>query len=255
MSTAIICDDEPRLAEALKAQLLVAWPELHVLAMGHSGGEALDLIAQHSPDIAFLDIRMPGLSGIEVARHVAGSPAAPHVVFVTAYDEHAIEAFEARAIDYLLKPIKTSRLQETVSRLRQAAASPTPQAVQIDADALRALALMLPTERKTLRWLNCGQGTEIDVIAVSEVLLFQSRDKYTTVVTADKERYVRTPLKSLVNELDPNEFWQVHRSAIIRVAAIERVTRDEIGRLQVKLRGSNERVSVSAAFAGLFRQM
>ncbi|MBK6295216.1 MAG: LytTR family transcriptional regulator DNA-binding domain-containing protein [Rhodoferax sp.] len=114
---------------------------------------------------------------------------------------------------------------------------------------------MLPTERKTLRWLNCGQGTEIDVIAVSEVLLFQSRDKYTTVVTADKERYVRTPLKSLVNELDPNEFWQVHRSAIIRVAAIERVTRDEIGRLQVKLRGSNERVSVSAAFAGLFRQM
>jgi DNA-binding LytR/AlgR family response regulator len=255
MTTAIICDDEPRLAEALQAQLLSAWPELQVVALGHSGGEALGLIAQHGPDIAFLDIRMPGLSGIEVARQVAGSAAAPHIVFVTAYDEHAIEAFDARAVDYLLKPVKASRLLETVARLRQVVSSPASPPVQLGADVLRALAQMLLAERKTLRWLNCGQGAEIDVIAASEVLFFQSRDKYTAVVTAEKERYIRTPLKDLMNELDPDEFWQVHRSAVIRVAAIERVARDEMGRLQVKLRGSNERINVSAAFTGLFKQM
>lgn len=252
MTTAIICDDEPRLAEALQAQLLTAWPELEVVALGHSGGDALDLIGQHSPNIAFLDIRMPGLSGIEVARHVAGGAAAPHIVFVTAHDEHAIEAFDARAVDYLLKPVKMSRLLETLTRLRPVAAAPP---LQLGADVLKALAKLVPAQRKTLRWLNCGQGNDIDVIAASEVLFFRSRDKYTAVVTAEKERYIRTPLKDLMNELDPDEFWQVHRSAVIRVAAIERVARDEMGRLQLTLRGSNEKISVSAAFTGLFKQM
>lgn len=255
MTTAIICDDEPRLAEALQAQLLAAWPELQVVALGHSGGEALGLIAQHSPDIAFLDIRMPGLSGIEVARQVTGGVATPHIVFVTAYDDHAIEAFDTRAVDYLLKPVKASRLLETVSRLRVATAPATSPPEQLSADVLRALAQLLPAERKTLRWLNCGQGSEIDVIAAAEVLFFQSRDKYTAVVTPEKERYIRTPLKDLMNELDPDEFWQVHRSAVIRVAAIERVTRDELGRMQIKLRGSSEKINVSAAFTGLFKLM
>lgn len=260
-ATAIICDDEPRLAEALQAQLQSAWPELQIVALGHSGGEALSLVAEHAPDIAFLDIRMPGLSGMEVARQLAGSPDAPHIVFVTAYDAHAMEAFDARAVDYLLKPVKAARLQETVDRLRaalqarKAAATPTTAAPQFNADILQALQQLVPAQRKTLKWLNCGQGTEIDVIATSEVLFFQSRDKYTAVVTVDKERYIRTPLKELMNDLDPDEFWQVHRSSVIRVAAIERVLRDELGRMHVKMRDSPEKIAVSGAFTGLFKQM
>ena len=261
ITTAIICDDEPRLAEALQAQLHSAWPELQIVALGHSGGEALSLVAEHAPDIAFLDIRMPGLSGMEVARQLAGSQEAPHIVFVTAYDAHAMEAFDARAVDYLLKPVKAARLQETVARLRAAvharAPDVTPAAIapQFNAEMLQALQQLVPTQRKTLKWLNCGQGTEIDVIATSEVLLFQSRDKYTAVVTADKERYIRTPLKELMNELDPDEFWQVHRSSVIRVGAIERVLRDEMGRMQVKMRGSPDTIAVSGAFTGLFKQL
>jgi DNA-binding LytR/AlgR family response regulator len=255
--TAIICDDEPRLAEALQAQLQSAWPDLHIVALGHSGGEALSLVAEHAPDIAFLDIRMPGLSGMEVARQLAGSPDAPHIVFVTAYDAHAMEAFDARAVDYLLKPVKAARLQETVDRLRAALQTRTPAtgSPQFNAEMLQALQQLVPAQRKTLKWLNCGQGTEIDVIAISEVLFFQSRDKYTAVVTADKERYIRTPLKELMNELDPDEFWQVHRSSVIRVAAIERVLRDEMSRMHVKMRGSPEKIAVSGAFTGLFKQM
>lgn len=257
MPSAIICDDEPRLAEALQTQLQSAWPELQIIALGHSGGEALSLVADHAPDIAFLDIRMPGLSGLDVARQLAGSPDAPHIVFVTAYDAHAIEAFDARAVDYLLKPVKAARLQETVDRLRAVMQTRTAAtaAPQFNAEMLQALQQLVPAQRKTLKWLNCGQGTEIDVIATSEVLFFQSRDKYTAVVTADKERYIRTPLKDLMNELDPDEFWQVHRASVIRVAAIERVLRDEMGRMQVKMRSSPEKISVSGAFTGLFKQM
>ncbi len=253
MTTAIICDDEPRLAQALRDLLKAAWPELNVLALGQSGGEALGLIAEHEPDIAFLDIRMPGLSGLEVARQVVSSDAAPRIVFVTAYDQHAIEAFEARALDYLLKPVKVERLAETVTRLKVSMNAGTPTTV--DQKLVEALRQISTVERKFLRWLNCGQGSEIDVIATSEVLFFQSRDKYTAVITADKERYVRTPIRDLLNELDPDEFWQVHRSSVIRVAAIERVLKDDVGRMRVKLRGTNELVPVSAAFTGRFRQM
>ncbi|MFN5541218.1 MAG: LytR/AlgR family response regulator transcription factor [Betaproteobacteria bacterium] len=253
MTTAIICDDEPRLAEALRTQLKVAWPELNVVALGHSGGEALSLIAEHEPDIAFLDIRMPGLSGLDVARQLVDSEAAPRIVFITAYDQHAIEAFEARAVDYLLKPVKVERLAETITRLKASISAGAPTTV--DQKLVEALRQISTVERKFLRWLNCGQGSEIDVIATGEVLFFQSRDKYTAVITADKERYVRTPIRDLLNELDPDEFWQVHRSSVIRVAAIERVIKDEVGRMRVKLRGTNELVPVSAAFAGRFRQM
>ncbi len=253
MTTAIIIDDEPRLAEALRDMLKASWPTLNVIALGHSGGEALGLIAEHEPDIAFLDIRMPGLTGLQVARQVAESDAAPRIVFVTAYDDHAIEAFDARAVDYILKPVKTVRLAETIARLQtQLAGNEKPP---IDTKLVEALKQITVSERKYLRWLNCGQGNEIDVIAATEVLFFQSRDKYTAVITADKERYIRTSMKDLLNELDPDEFWQVHRASVIRVAAIERVMRDEVGRMQVKLRGCNALVPVSAAFTGRFRQM
>ncbi|MBL8521104.1 MAG: response regulator transcription factor [Betaproteobacteria bacterium] len=248
MTTAIICDDEPRLAESLRDQLKAAWPELEVVALGHSGGEALSLIAEHAPDIAFLDIRMPGLTGLDVARQVAGGESAPRIVFITAYDQHAIEAFEARAVDYLLKPMRAERLAETVARLQN---STTSDAKPL----LEALKRLQPAERKTLRWLNCGQGNDIDVIAVSEVLLFQSRDKYTAVITAEKERYIRTPLKELIDQLDPDEFWQVHRGSVIRAAAIERVTKDEAGRMTLTLAGYRDSVQVSGTFTGRFRQM
>ncbi len=251
MTTAIIVDDEPRLAEALRDMLKAAWPELDVVALAHNGGDALAVIADHEPNIAFLDVRMPGLSGIEVARQVAGGESSPQIVFVTAFDEHAIAAFDIHAVDYLLKPVRAERLAETVARLKGAHRRP-PQIDQAWVDSLRQLA---GAERKYLRWLNCGQGSDIDVIATSEVLFFQSRDKYTAVITADKERYIRTPMKELLNVLDPDEFWQVHRSSVIQVAAIERVIRDDVGRMQVKMRGGSELVPVSAAFSGRFKQM
>jgi DNA-binding LytR/AlgR family response regulator len=254
MTTAIICDDEPRLAESLRQQLSQAWPDLKILAIGHSGGEALSLIAEHEPNIAFLDIRMPGLTGLQVARQVAESDAAPRIVFVTAYDDHAIEAFNTRAVDYLLKPVKADRLADTIARLQTQLATPAATSA-LDVKLIEALKQIATTDRKYLRWLNCGQGNEIDVIAASEVLFFQSRDKYTAVITVDRERYIRTPLKELINELDPDEFWQVHRSSVIRVAAIERVLRDDVGRMQIKLTSSRELVPVSAAFTGRFRQM
>lgn len=254
MTIAIIIDDEPRLAESLRDMLIAAWPTLQIVAIGHSGGDALSLIAEFEPDLVFLDIRMPGLTGIEVARQVAGSERAPRIVFVTAYDEHAMAAFDARAVDYLLKPVKASRLAETVARLKIIdAATPTIDTQLIE--TLKQLSTISATERKYLRWLNCGQGNEIDVIAVGEVCFFQSRDKYTAVITQDKERYIRTPLRDLLNELDPDEFWQVHRASVIRVAAIERVIKDEIGKMHIKLRGTDASVAVSAAFTGRFRQM
>ncbi len=253
MTTAIVCDDEPRLAESLQHALATAWPELQLVGVGHSGGEALALVDEHAPDIAFLDIRMPGLSGLEVARQLAGGDRCPRIVFVTAYDNYAVQAFESRAVDYVLKPVKPTRLAETVARLQQSLEKTAPQ---IDAALLHALDQLRTTApRNFLRWLNCGQGNEIDVIATSEVLYFQSRDKYTAVITADKERYIRKTLKDLINELDPHEFWQVHRSAAIRVGAIERVVRDDLGRMQVLLKGHPEKLPVSGTFSGQFKQM
>lgn len=254
---ALICDDEPRLAEALRDELAALWPALQIAGLAHNGGEALAMVDELAPDILFLDIRMPGLSGLDVARQLAGSAGAPRIVFVTAFEDHAIEAFESRAVDYLLKPVRSERLRETVARLQalKPAASDKPATPAIDESLIAALQQLRAPEKKFLRWLNCGLGAEIDVIATSEVLLFQSRDKYTAVITADRERYIRMPLKDLVNELDPDEFWQVHRGSVIRASAIERVTRDESGKLLVHLAGIKETVGVSATFSGRFRQM
>ena len=163
------------------------------------------MVDELAPDILFLDIRMPGLSGLDVARQLAGSVGAPRIVFVTAFEDHAIEAFESRAVDYLLKPVRTERLRETVARLQALSpATGKPSTPAIDESLIAALQQLRAPEKKFLRWLNCGLGAEIDVIATSEVLLFQSRDKYTAVITADRERYIRMPLKDLVNELVPD---------------------------------------------------
>jgi DNA-binding LytR/AlgR family response regulator len=252
--TAIICDDEPRLAHDLRDQLATVWPQLQVVGVGRSGAEALALIDELVPTIAFLDIRMPGLSGLDVARQLIDGESAPRIVFVTAFDNYAVNAFEARAADYLLKPVKAERLAATVARLQRDIENNTRAALDDSLmDALKSLSA--GKERKYLRWLNCGQGSEIDVIATGEVLFFQARDKYTAVITADKERYIRTTLRELLNELDPDEFWQVHRSSVIRVGAIERVLKDDAGHMRVRLRGAREEVPVSGAFAGRFRQM
>lgn len=252
--TAIIGEDEKALAQELAEMLCALWPALRIVGVVHSGGDALGLIADHRPNIAFLDIRMPGLSGLDVAQQVISGGVPTRIVFVTAHDEHALEAFDARAIDYVLKPIKPDRLQETINRLKAAPAL-TPSTA-LDENLLAALQQVAQSRpRKYLRWINCGQGQEIDVISISEVLFFQARDKYTCVVTAEKERYIRTSIKELLNALDPDEFWQVHRASIIRVAALERAVKDEIGKLQLKLHGCNQLVPVSQAFAGRFRQM
>ena len=260
--TAIIAEDEKALADELRELLASLWPELKIVSLAATGGEALAAIDEHEPDIAFLDIRMPGLSGVDVARQLLASEAPTRVVFVTAYDAHAIDAFDARAVDYVLKPVRPERLAETVERLKAVHARPREVVAASDAAAKGDPGLMAALQqlaagvaRKHLRWINCGQGPEIDVVSVSEIVLFQSRDKYTGVQTADRERYIRVPIKDLIDQLDPDEFWQVHRSSIVRAAAVERVSRNELGRLRVKLRGHAVWVPVSQPFAWRFRQM
>jgi DNA-binding LytR/AlgR family response regulator len=259
-----MAEDEATLADELRELLGTLWPELQILAVASTGGEALEALAEHQPDFAFLDIRMPGLSGVEVARQLLASGTRTRVVFVTAYDAHAIEAFEARAVDYVLKPVSSARLAETIDRLKASSAQSAeagPVPVQqptgtVDAGLMAALQqLSTGVARKHLRWINCSQGSTIEVVQTSAVLLFQSRDKYTGVITADKEHYVRVPIKELIDTLDPDEFWQVHRSSIVRAAAIERFTRDDLGRMQVKLKGLSSSVPVSQPFAWRFRQM
>jgi DNA-binding LytR/AlgR family response regulator len=229
--TAVIAEDEKTLADELRELLASLWPELRVVGMAASGAEALAVVEEHEPDIAFLDIRMPGLSGVEVARQLLSSGASTRIVFVTAYDAHAIEAFEARAVDYILKPVRPERLAETIERLKTShRASLNVQSPYTDSHADPSLLATLQqlsadVVRKPLRWINCGQGQDIDVVSVSEVLLFQSKDKYTSVLTAERERYIRIPIKDLIDQLDPEEFWQVHRSSIVRAAAVERVSR------------------------------
>lgn len=259
--TAIIAEDEKTLADELRELLASLWPQLRVVGMAATGAEALAVVEEHEPDIAFLDIRMPGLSGVEVARQLLSSGASTRIVFVTAYDAHAIEAFEARAVDYVLKPVRPGRLAETIHRLKTSLlplrSDTGSETIALPDPGLMATLQQLSADvaRKPLRWINCGQGQDIDVVSVAEVVLFQSKDKYTSVLTTDRERYIRIPIKDLIDQLDPDEFWQVHRSSIVRAAAVERVSRDDLGRLRVKLRGHDALVPVSQPFTWRFRQM
>lgn len=210
MTTALIADDEPHLVQYLKAQLAQAWPELQIISTAANGVEAAEAIAALEPDLAFLDIQMPGLTGLEVAQGIEG---ATRVVFVTAYDQYAVEAFEARAVDYLLKPLKTERLLACVARLREGPAGRD--------DALaETLKRLLPgvaagTGAPRLRYIRAAQGELMHQIPVDEVLFFHADDKYTVVQTATQEHLIRTPIVELVGQLDPERFWQVHRSTTI----------------------------------------
>ena len=249
--TALIADDEPHLAQYLKAQLAQAWPELQIVRVAANGVEAAEAIAELEPDIAFLDIQMPGLTGLEVAQGVEG---ATRVVFVTAYDQYAVEAFEARAVDYLLKPLKAERLAACVERLRKAPAAN-------DGALAETLRRLLPpvTAPARLRHIRAAQGELTHQIAVEDVLYFFADDKYTIVQTATAEHLIRTPIVELAAQLDPDRFWQVHRSTVINLDHLAGTRRDEQSRLFVRMRGPQgvqaRELPVSRAYVHLFKPM
>lgn len=242
---AIIAEDEPLLREELAELLASLWPELEVVAATADGIATLQALEKHAPEILFLDINMPGLSGLEVARQASGRC---HVVFVTAYDQHTLAAFEQGAADYLLKPVQAARLATTMARLKDRIGRPAPAIEGL----LRELGA---ASRGFLRWINASQGQTVRVITVEDVCYFQADSKYTRVVTAEGESLIRKPIRELSQELDPASFWQIHRSTIVNVHAIAGVVRDLRGRTQVRLKRREELLAVSDAYTQLFRQM
>lgn len=246
----LLAEDEAPQREALRAQLARHWPELELVAVCEDGDAALDAAARLRPQLAFLDIRMPGASGIEVARQVVA--AGGLVVFTTAYDEYAVRAFEAGAIDYLLKPVQDTRLVQAIERLRERGRTPADDlAARIEQLAFRLDATRAPA----LRWITASVGDSVRLFDIDEVLYLQAQEKYVRVVTAAAEAVVRTPLKELLAGLDPERFWQVHRGTVVQVAAIERLRRNELGKYELELRQRPERLAVSSAYVHRFRGM
>ena len=245
--SALIAEDEVVLRDELQAHLKSLWPELKIVALAANGIEALQALDEQRPDVMFLDIQMPGLSGLEVARQAEGRC---HVVFVTAYDAYAVAAFEQGAIDYVLKPYDAARIATAVRRVRQRLHE-TPPALD---GVLRELAAAQPP-REHLRWINASQGQEVRLITVDEVCYFQADTKYTRVVTANSEALIRRSLKELQDQLDPSCFWQIHRSTIVNANAIAGVSRDFRGHISVKLKTRSEKLPVSEGHEHLFRQM
>jgi len=263
-ATALIAEDEPLLARALQAELARAWPQLQVVEVVGDGASAVRSALQHRPGVLFFDIRMPGQSGLEAAVELAdawpeGVPF-PALVFVTAYDQYAVQAFEAQAVDYVLKPVQPARLQKTVAKLQDLLARRSEAAPAMDATLaqLRALLGSVDPPRAApapLKVIQAGVGSSIRMVPVDEVLVFEAADKYVRVLTAGHEFLIRTPLKELLPQLDPQAFWQVHRGTVVRAAAIDAVQRDESGKLHVVLRGRPERLPVSRLYAHLFKAM
>ena len=264
--TALIAEDEPLLAAALKAELAQAWPALQVLAVVGDGATAVAQALQLQPDVLFFDIRMPGLSGLDAAAELAdrwhpdatqGKPF-PALVFVTAYDEYAMAAFEAQAMDYLLKPVQSERLQKTVARLQRLLAHQTQAGVNFETtlEQLRGLlGANAPPAAAPLKMIQASVGTAIRMVPVQDVVYFEAADKYLRVLSADHEYLIRTPLKELLPQLDTSVFWQIHRGTVVNSACIETVTRDEAGKLSVSLRGRSEKLPVSRLYVHLFRAM
>ena len=244
---AIIADDEPNLANDLRRRIAKLWPELEIVAVLHDGIAAQQALINLKPDIAFLDIQMPGMTGLAVAE---AAPASCRVVFVTAYDEHAVSAFEQAAADYVLKPASDARLARCVERLRQ------HQSIDSQALLLRLSQLLQSTQRSTpLRWIRAQLGQSVRMVAVEEICYFQSDDKYTTVMTRDAELLLRTPIKELIEQLDPAEFWQVHRGTVVNVRQIAAAHHNALGKVTLSLRERKETLNVSRSYAHLFRQM
>jgi len=254
---AILADDERLMRDHLRVRLQEAWPELELVGEARNGDEALSMVAALRPDLAFLDIRMPGQTGIEVARAIAGCC---HIVFVTAYEAHAIEAFEQGAIDYLLKPVDQARLAVTVTRLKQRLASGPDDAPE---NAIARIESMLsrlsgnsprPPASPYLRWIQAGLGGQVHLYPVDEVIYLQAQDKYTVVVTATEESLVRKPIREFAEALDPETFWQIHRSTIVNSSYIAAFKRED-EHAEVSLRGRKEKLEVSRSYSSRFRQM
>jgi DNA-binding LytR/AlgR family response regulator len=247
---AVVAEDETPQREELRALLADLWPELNIVAECEDGLSALEALEQFRPQIAFLDIRMPGVSGLEVAR-AAGSQC--HVIFVTAYDEYALQAFDKGAVDYLLKPIARERLNLAIERAR----SRLEGGAHVDMTALIDMvqARLAPSGKPGIRWITVSVGNSVKMYSIDEVLFFQAQDKYTRVVTATSEGHIRTPLKELVAALDSETFWQVHRSVLVRVGAIHAVEKGDDGKLQLTVRGRSDVLPVSSTFQHRFRGM
>ena len=245
---AVIAEDEAVLRDELHAHVAALWPELEVCAAVSDGHAALAALEAHRPHVLFLDIEMPGLSGIEVARRASGRC---HVVFVTAHDEFAVTAFEQGAVDYVMKPFSAERLAIAILRLKDRLSSPPPNLELL----LEKLALQLARPRPYLQWINASLGNELRFITVEEICYFRSDAKYTRVVTAAQESLVRKSVRELADQLDPDRFRQIHRSIIVNLAEIAGVQRDFRGRIQVRLKRRQETLPVSEPYAPIFRQM
>ena len=248
--TALIAEDEQPQRAELRALLAQLWPQLEIVAECADGLAALEAVESLRPQVAFLDIRMPGLSGLEVAR-AAGENA--QVVFITAYQEHALSAFEEGAVDYLLKPIAVERLQRALDRTRARLRDNVKADLTMILNTVQQK--LVGTAKQGIKWITASVGNTVRMYSVDEVLFFQAQEKYTRVVTVQDEAFIRTPLKELVGALDPETFWQVHRSAIVRVGAIEAVEKDEEGRLTLRLRGRADKLPISSAIQHRFRGM
>lgn len=260
MPTAIIADDERLMRDLLRTRLSQVWPELDIVGEAKNGDEAVQLVGELKPDLTFLDIRMPGKTGMEAARDIG---TASQVVFVTAYDQYAVEAFERGAVDYVLKPPEPERLQITVERLKERLASPGGAGAKAQLNVSDTVTAMLSQlaekiaapKPKYLQWIQASIGQDLRMIPVEEILFFRSDEKYTCVQTEKFEALIRKPVRDLAEELDPALFWQIHRATLVNVNAIEGVTRDIRGRHLVLIKGRSEKLEVSRSFLHLFKQM
>jgi DNA-binding LytR/AlgR family response regulator len=255
MPTAIIADDERLMRDQLRMRLGQVWPELDIIGEAKNGEEAVDLVRELKPDLTFLDIRMPGKTGMEAARQIG---AQSNIVFVTAYDQYAVEAFERGALDYVLKPPEQERLQITVERLKERLARPQGALAVNDSvtQMLSQLAEKMAAPKPAyLQWIQASIGQDLRMIPVEEILFFRSDEKYTCVQTEKFEALIRKPVRDLAEELDPSLFWQIHRATLVNVNAIEGVTRDIRGRHLVLIKGRPDKLEVSRSFLHLFKQM
>ena len=263
--TALIAEDEPLLAATLQAELASAWPELRIVATVGDGASARDQALALLPDVLFFDVRMPALSGLDAAAALADdwppSRPFPALVFVTAYDEYALRAFDSQAVDYVLKPVQPARLRKTVDRVRELLAARVSGSADVDATLAQLRRLIETTQAPTaggegpLQVIQAGTGAGIRMVPIADVVYFEAADKYVRVLTARDEFLIRTPLRELLPRLDSGVFWQVHRGTVVRATAIETVVRDESGRLSLTLRGRPEKLLVSRLYTHLFKAM
>jgi DNA-binding LytR/AlgR family response regulator len=267
--TALIAEDEPLLAQGLQAELARAWPALRIAATVGDGASAVRQALALQPDVLFFDIRMPGMSGLDAAAELADAwpdgTAFPALVFVTAYDQYAVQAFETQAVDYLLKPVQSARLQKTVEKLQSVLAARPQEAQDVNADLDQTMARLrqllagtpspAPSNQAPLQVIQASVGTQIRMVPLEEIVYFEAADKYLRVLTPSHEYLLRTPLKELMPQLDATTFWQIHRGTVVRASAIDSVLRDEAGKLSLSLRGRTEKLPVSRLYAHRFKAM